>query len=110
MPSIADSLSETFLIALMIKGLQILSLQIFYVQMSQCKSGMDWGGSGLILESQNLWPWVESLLMDVKFKIFVLLVTESCFDLNWWRQQRRNMYMHRIMIKDCHMNSRFSDF
>ena len=43
MPSIAGSLSETFLIALMITGLQTLFLQIFYVQMSPCQSGLCWG-------------------------------------------------------------------
>ena len=80
MPSIARSFPKTLLTALIITGLQTLFLQIFYVQMSSCKSGMDWGGSGLILASHNLWPWIEILLMDAKFKILFVLVLESCFD------------------------------
>ena len=47
MPSITVSLSETFLIVLMITGLQTLFLQIFYVQTSPCKSGMNWESYGL---------------------------------------------------------------
>ena len=57
MPSIAGSLSETLLIALVITGLKTLFLQIFYVKTIPCQSGMDWGGgSGLILASHDLWP------------------------------------------------------
>ena len=74
MLSIAVSFYQTFLIALIITGLQTLFLQIFYVQMIPCQNGMEWGCYGLILASHNFWPWIESLSMDVKINIFVVLV------------------------------------
>ena len=80
MPSIAGRFSDTFLITLIITSLQTLFLCIFYVNISPYKSGMNWGGSGLILAPHNLWPWIKILSMYVKFKIFVVLVPETCFD------------------------------
>ena len=81
MPSISGRLSYALSIVLMITGLQTIFLQIFYVHMSRCQNGMELGGGyGLILSSQNFWPWIEILPMDVNFKIFVVIIPDSYFD------------------------------
>ena len=53
---------------------ELFLLKIFYVHMSPYQSGMDCGGYGLILAYQNLWPWIKILSMDLKLKIFVVII------------------------------------